>query len=982
MSIISSIFSKNKNFKGFIDDISNGTITGWACTKNNKALEVLLYINGDYYCSLVPNLYRDDLERANIGTGRYGFSVEMPKEIAALPEISVKMVAVQRGKKVEIHNKKILLNNDNPVNSKKKGSLGNIDRFVANTVHGWLGSSDQDVFPYLTANGKPCLIELTGIQRSDVEQQHGFVNAGFVAKVPQCGHGNIKFELHSISMKGIDHIDTKLIRGGVLVPDSISAVFEAVKIAKQKDSVGIVVWEGTHNPIGRAQVLYNILKGKRPTLIISFNIGFSEQPVWQPLLNSDCKVLMLPWKDRELYKSLFKELDLNFDLVWICKPRYPAFVLAEYISHPNTRYIMDLDDNELEMSSSKAAKEKPYGLLSAKMAQRYIDRLPIRSVASKTLQDDFGGQLVRHARAKQPVKRVRVCDLTQEVRVGFIGTVRPHKGVVEAAKAIKSLNDRKGYNIKFVVGGIYDPMSIRSELISLGCEVHNEIDSSRLSYHLQNLDVIITGFPDDAANKEIIRYQISSKIGDGLSNERPVLVPEGLSVADLDSVPGVYLFNSLNFERVLIGAITDKSSISLDKQFSLHWNYEQFNKLADAAMNDSPSGEQLFGVKSAKQLPAYNNNVVLVWKQHDTGLYGRRVDHIARLLAANGMKVTCLEIMAQEQFKRYEKESARVDADFRFIVEDYKKKRDGYNHNGIFYKTISLDHTQSTEQALKLYLIEQKIYPDNSKVILFPAVPDWKTVTKVFSGYPIICDVVDNQLGWEKKQPLELLQQYKYLMDVSRCVIFNSEENKSFFEKMGFLENLNARVIPNWYSLPLDYQPKSRKIDKEKEIIDIVYSGNMNDRFDWDTVSRIPKEIDRSIRVHLIGNCQRALDKMSLVLDDPAIIYHGPMRERELLEFMEGCDLAIMPHIHDEHSGFMNPMKVNMYSALGIPSLATTMPGVDFNQDGLTQAVSSDDFVEKLNTLVSRNDHNFSMKPSDKKCTSLDYLELVSSFVH
>lgn len=354
MNIISSIFSKNKNFKGFIDDISNGTVTGWACTKNHKTVEVLLYINGDFFCSLVPNLYRDDLERANIGSGRYGFSVEVPNEIATLPEIAVKMVAVQRGKKIEIHNKKISMNIIPPVSYKKKCSLGNIDRFVANTVHGWLGSSDHEVFPYLTANGKPCLIELTRIQRSDVEQQHGFVNAGFVAKIPQCDHGNIKFELHSISMKGIEHIDTKLIRGGVLVPDSISAIFEAVQIAKKKDSVGIVVWEGTHNPIGRAQVLYNILKEKRPTLIISFNIGFSDQPVWQPLLNSDCKVLMLPWKDRELYKSLFKELELNFDLVWICKPRYPAFILAEYISHPNTRYIMDLDDNELEMSSSKA----------------------------------------------------------------------------------------------------------------------------------------------------------------------------------------------------------------------------------------------------------------------------------------------------------------------------------------------------------------------------------------------------------------------------------------------------------------------------------------------------------------------------------------------------------------------------------------------------------------------------------------------------
>ncbi|WP_429040250.1 glycosyltransferase [Aeromonas media] len=976
MSIISSIFSKNKNFKGFIDEIKDGVITGWACTKNHKPIRIQLYINGDYFCSLIPDLYRDDLDNANIGSGRYGFSVDIPSNIAILPEIKVKMISVQRGRKVEIHSKTVRITKEDS-NNVGSNVLGSIDRFVANTVHGWLGSSDQEVFPYLTANGKPCLIELTGIQRSDVEQQHGLINAGFVAKLPQCDYGNVKFELYSISMTGIEHVETKIIRGGTLVPDSISAIFEAVTIAKKKNSVGIVVWEGTHNPIGRAQVLYNILKEKRPTLIISFNIGFSDTPVWQPLLNSDCKVLMLPWKNRELYKSLFKELDLSFDLVWICKPRYPAFVLAEYISHSNTRYIVDFDDNELEMSSSKAAEDKPYGLLSAKMAQRYIDQLPVRSIASKTLQADFGGELVRHARMKQQVKRARITDLTQEIRVGFIGTVRPHKGVVEAARAIKLLNERKGYNIKFVVGGIYDPMSIRSELISLGCEIHNEIDSSRLSYHLQNLDVVITGFPDSNANKEILRYQISSKIGDGLSNERPVLVPDGLSVEDLKTVPGVYLFNSLNFERILIDAITDKSDVVLDKQFSLQWNYEQFNKLAAEAMISSPTGAELFRIKSEPMVSTHNNNVVLVWKQHDTGLYGRRVDHIARLLATNGMKVTCLEIMAPEQFKRYEKESARVDVDCRFIVDDYRNKRDGYNNNGIIYKTISLDHSQGTELALKQYLIEQKIYPDNSKVILFPAVPDWKNVTKVFSDYTIICDVVDNQLGWEKKQPLALLQQYKYLMDISCCVIFNSDDNKSFFEKMGFLKNIDVRVIPNWYILPLNYQPKTREYNNTKDVIDIVYSGNMNDRFDWDTISRIPKEIDKPVRVHLIGNCQRALDKMSIVLDDPSIFYHGPMRELELLEFMEECDLAIMPHIHDEHSGFMNPMKINMYSALGIPSLATTMPGVDFSQNGLTQAVSSDDFIEKLNEITIHDINKPSSIRTGESCYSSEYISLI-----
>jgi glycosyltransferase involved in cell wall biosynthesis len=871
---------------------------------------------------------------------------------------------------------------------------GHIDRFVGDKVYGWVDSPEKDVYPYVTANGRPCLVDEYGIDRPDVfkETQLG-PKVGFVATLPSTEFSDIEFKLSAISMKGIEAVNTKTIRGGCLVPDSIDSIFEAVRISKKKDSVGIVVWEGTHNPIGRAQVLYNVIKEKRPSLIITFNIGFSEGAVWEPLVNSDCKVLILPWKDRELYASVLEDVGLSFDLVWICKPRYPAFVLAKSISHAKTKYILDLDDNELEMSSSKASQNKPYGLLSAKMAQGFIDKMPVRSVASKTLQDDFGGTLVRHARKINVVKRARVTDLSKEVRVGFIGTIRPHKGVVEAAKAIKALNARQNYNIKFVVGGIYDPASIRSELIELGCEVHGKIDSSRLDGHLQNLDLVITGFPDDAANKEILRYQISSKIGDGLSNERPVLVPEGRSVEDLTNVAGLYLFTSLNFERMLEKAITNLAPIVMDQQFTLPFNLEQFENLEKQALISSPSGSEVFSVSDSitGTSDKRKKHVVLVWKQHDSGLYGRRVDHLARSLSNQGIGVTCLELISNEQFSRYENESSRIDSDFRFLVDDFRNKRDGFTENGISYKTISVDYTQKAEDGVRRFLLSSGFYPTNTVVVLFPAVPEWKSIIQDFSGYNVICDVVDNQLAWEKKRPLELLSQYKHLMDISKHVIFNAEDNKKFFDDAGYLKESNVSVLPNWYCSPTDNdtaKPRAKiklKVKpkaKPKAYLNIAYSGNMNDRFDWDTVSRIAKEIDLPLTVHLIGNCQRSLDKMTLVLDNSAIQYHGPMRELELLRFLDRCDFAIMPHLQDEHSGFMNPMKVNMYKAIELPCVASSMPGVDFSLPGLYQAKNSDDFlleVERLSKEILAGDYSCDFGSVSASENAEAYCKIVTS---
>ena len=136
--------------------------------------------------------------------------------------------------------------------------------------------------------------------------------------------------------------------------------------------------------------------------------------------------------------------------------------------------------------------------------------------------------------------------------------------------------------------------------------------------------------------------------------------------------------------------------------------------------------------------------------------------------------------------------------------------------------------------------------------------------------------------------------------------------------------------------------------------MDIVYSGNMNDRFDWDLVARLSDEINTPITIHLIGNCQRVKDKMTLLLARKNIVYHGPMREKALLEFMSGCDLAIMPHIKDEHSGFMNPMKVNMFRHIGLPCVASDMPGVDFDIDGLVQAKNQNEFIQHVDSEVKK----------------------------
>lgn len=66
--------------EGYLDGIYNGHICGWAADieKQNDALEIVLFINGIKVGETTANVLRPDLEKAGIGTGKYGFKFPLP----------------------------------------------------------------------------------------------------------------------------------------------------------------------------------------------------------------------------------------------------------------------------------------------------------------------------------------------------------------------------------------------------------------------------------------------------------------------------------------------------------------------------------------------------------------------------------------------------------------------------------------------------------------------------------------------------------------------------------------------------------------------------------------------------------------------------------------------------------------------------------------------------------------------------------------
>lgn len=860
--------------------------------------------------------------------------------------------------------------------------IGCIDELSNGRITGWLGGTTGEVIPFITVNNKPCHLIGHALSRPDVAAALGLdESVGFAAELPHLPFGDLCFRLYSINEMGtVKLIAEKSFAAASNVPLRISSIFDALKIAKQPRSVAITCWDGTHNPIGRAKVLFDVLKNKRPAVIFAFDFHFAEQSIWPPILDADVKIVIIPWEDRERYFLLFKSIGLHFETIWICKNRYPSYELAKNLASPSSRFIQDIDDNEEKFSSADDLKTLPYGNLSYFMAHQFLNKIPHRTVVSQSLQHKFGGEILRHLRTPSNINKISHTDSSKEIKIGFFGTIRPHKKVIEIAKTLRLINQVHGCNFKFIVGGIYDPISLKEQLVKLGANVFDAIDSSRLNGFLSEVDLVITGFPASNSESDITDFHVSSKISDALALGLPVLVPESPSVDDLKNVHGVFLFNHDNFFEQLKAASASTVPISLPDQFSLDAGLKIFENLERKAKQTGLSYHEIFGV-TPNALQSFNvaeKNVVLVWKQHDSGLYGRRVDQLARSLVKSNKfnKVRVLELITDEQIALYAAGAIRIDSDHQFIFQDQIKKQAGFYDEGVLYHSLELTKSKNTLELINDFLLNKTLFPHNTVFIIFPAITEFTYLLKAIEGYSIICDIVDNQISWSLQNPLPLLHQYAQCIAASEKVIFNSEVNRDYFISRQLCEERKTHLIPNWYSLPNSFNVSPKQVNKQT--FDIIYSGNMNDRIDWDLLVDLEKEMPNHVRIHLIGSADRVLDKLENLLSKSSrFIYHGPLRERQLLAHLANSDLTIMPHTLDRHSHYMNPLKLSMYKSLGLHCITTAVDGIEVSETSVTRCSTSKEFINQVLVRVTSPSRSVPSNPTSFNSYFDEYLSVI-----
>lgn len=255
----------------------------------------------------------------------------------------------------------------------------------------------------------------------------------------------------------------------------------------------------------------------------------------------------------------------------------------------------------------------------------------------------------------------------------------------------------------------------------------------------------------------------------------------------------------------------------------------------------------------------------------------------------------------------------------------------GYDYttpDGVQHLLLSYTNDQDLQQHFLRRMVNMRWSPEQTVFVLFPLVDNIACLNNFLEPFPLIVDFVDNQLFWatDERRALAAMSQYAILARMASHCVFNSEENLITFRDYGVLPKfVPATLIPNWYRQPFGTKPSTAILPRNG--LHIFYSGNMNDRVDWETltsVSQIPDVI-----LHLVGTAQRVQSNLQELLRQQNVVYHGPKTELQTISILQTMDVAIIPHLQNNCSQFMNPIKVGMYLSVGIPILSMRVSGIE-----------------------------------------------------
>jgi glycosyltransferase involved in cell wall biosynthesis len=312
----------------------------------------------------------------------------------------------------------------------------------------------------------------------------------------------------------------------------------------QKQKIKIISPNLSENCLGRALVFAELLKNELDVEILGLA---SSSALWSPALSSS--IQLTPFYHRRIWSTWTAAAKLRSlirdEPVIISKPLLQSLGVAIMAGVDPNRAILDIDDWELAgieppktprdyaLRLGGMIKLKDSSRTAVKLMETVVRRFPHRIVSNTWLQRRFGGTILHHVRdtdALDPTKvsgesRRAALNLGDRVWVGFIGTIRPHKGIADLIDALGLITGPKAPGLLLCGVNRRDPVAATAcdhAISTLGksrLRVVEQFPLNELGEYLAACDIISIPSGHHPASKG----QIPAKLFDAMSMARPIV---------------------------------------------------------------------------------------------------------------------------------------------------------------------------------------------------------------------------------------------------------------------------------------------------------------------------------------------------------------------------------------------------------------------------------------------------------------------------
>lgn len=355
-------------------------------------------------------------------------------------------------------------------------------------------------------------------------------------------------------------------------------------------------------------------------------------------------------------------------------------------------------------------------------------------------------------------------------------------------------------------------------------------------------------------------------------------------------------------------------------------------------------------------------DVIFMWKQNDHDVYDRRPGALARHLLAAGKVRRVLHLdsaISTRELERYvaEGQGNRID-DRRYIVLDtIRRSLEIADDTSEFRRTFVYRPGVAREQLLGReipeldrygeFVIEQMAALELARhpvLVVSPVVRHYEMVRDAVEPSMIVADLIDDQRAFPGLKPerrAQLDTAYRQIVSEADVITANCAP---LVERFADLRD-DIRLVPNGteaygdrgsWETPDELRVLPRPI--------IGYVGNLRVRLDHPLIRKVAQQ-HRNASIVLLGAGDGDLSRREFG-SEPNVHLLGPRRHAQVVRYVRAFDLAIVPHMVDELTQAMNPVKLYMLVALGVPVLSTAVANVDELAEAISVAGSHQEFLD------------------------------------